>query len=535
VAVNLLDWTVIGVFLVLLIGMSVLVGRGQTGQDDYYVGGRDLPWWAVGISTMATQTSAVSFISIPAFVALKPEGGLTWIQYELAVPLAMIATSIALLPLFRKLELISVYEYLELRFGPSMRTLISAIFLLSRAFGTAVGLYASAIVLAVAMQWPIWATILLMGAFTVVYDVIGGMKAVVYSDVVQSLILFVGIFVCIWFAAKDLGGIQATLDLIPAERLNTLDLSLGLGDGSHAPLWGFLIGAFFLYVSYYGTDQSQVQRELSARDIRDTRRSLFLNGYVRFPLASLYLALGIALGAFYNTSADFQDQVPADLMDYLVPVFVLQYLPEGIRGLLVAALLAASMSSLDSALNSLSAATMRDFVEKRWRLGERASLWYGRLTTLAWGVFITAFAYAVGGIADTVIEAINKVGSAVYGPILAAFTMGVLSKRAGTAAVFAGVVAGVGLNLALWVAAPGVFWMWWNFFGWAAAVAVTWVGGWILPHRPEAEVAPYTLRGSGLFREIPLWSRGETAMLIYFFIILGVVIVVDLTLGASSP
>ena len=531
---HLADWWMIGIYLVLLVGMSVLVGRGQTGQDDYYVGGRDLPWWAVGISTMATQTSAVSFISIPAFVALKPEGGLTWIQYELAVPLAMIATSIGLLPLFRKLELISVYEYLELRFGPGMRTLISAIFLLSRGFGTAVGLYASAIVLAVAMQWPIWATILLMGVFTVVYDMIGGMRAVVYSDVVQALILFVGLFVCIGFATKDLGGVQATLDLIPAERLNTLDLSLGLGDGSHAPLWGFLIGAFFLYVSYYGTDQSQAQRALSARNVRDTRRSLMLNGYVRFPLASLYLALGVALGAFYYTSADLRAQVPAERVDYLVPVFVLYHLPDGIRGLLVAALLAASMSSLDSALNSLSAATMRDFVERRWRLSERASLWYGRLSTLAWGVFVTAFAHAVGGIADTVIEAINKVGSAVYGPILAAFTMGVLSRRAGTAAVAAGVVAGVGLNLGLWIALPGVFWMWWNFFGWLAAVVVTLVVAWVLP-RPQREVAPYTLAGSGLFRELPLWSRGETAMLVYFFVILGAVIVADRVLGVHHP
>ena len=529
-----LDWSVITVYLLSLVVMSAWVGRGQTGQDDYYVGGRNLPWWAVGVSTMATQTSAVSFISIPAFVALKPEGGLTWIQYELAVPLAMIATSILLLPLFRKLELISVYEYLELRFGPAMRTLISAIFLLSRAFGTAVGLYASAIVLAVAMQWPLWATILLMGVFTAVYDVVGGMKAVVYSDVVQAVILFVGIFVCIGFAAKDLGGIRAVLDLIPAERLNTLDLSLGLGDGSQTPLWGFLVGAFFLYVSYYGTDQSQAQRELSARDIQDTRRSLFFNGYVRFPLASLYLTLGIALGAFYVTQADFQERVPVDLMDYLVPVFVLQYLPDGVRGLLVAALLAASMSSLDSALNSLSAVTMRDFVERRWMLSQRASLWYGRLTTLGWGALITMFAYGVGGLADTVIEAINKVGSAVYGPILAAFTVGVLSRRAGTAAVFAGVVAGVALNLCLWVAYPSVFWMWWNFLGWIAAVAVTGIAGWFLPSRPPAEVAPYILSGSGLFREIPLWSRGETAMLIYFFLILGIVVAVDLTLGASA-
>ncbi len=526
---DLIDWSVIAIYLFLLISLSIYVGRGQTGQADYYVGGRNLAWWAVGISTMATQTSAVSFISIPAFVALKPEGGLTWIQYELAVPLAMIATSILLLPLFRKLELISVYAYLELRFGPGMRTLISAIFLFSRAFGTAVGLYASAIVLAVVMQIPIWATILLMGVFTVIYDTIGGMKAVVYSDVIQSLILFIGIFVCIYFAIKDLGGVSAALEILPKERMQTLDLSLGLDDSSSTPFWGFLIGAFFLYLSYYGTDQSQVQRELSAKTIADTRKSLFLNGYVRFPLALLYLCLGLALGGFYLSNTDFQDEVPLDLMDFMVPVFVLKYLPSGVRGLLVAALLAASMSSLDSALNSLSAATMRDFIERFRSLSERQSLWLGRLVTLFWGIIITTLAYGVGNIAETVIESINKVGSTVYGPILAAFLVGVLSKRASTPAIALGVLAGVSFNVYLWIFHPGVFWMWWNLFGLLATIATTWIiSQFIHSKRPEAQIAPYTLQGSGIFQEIPLWSRGETLMLLYFFLILGIVIGMDL-------
>ncbi|NOQ86502.1 MAG: sodium:proline symporter, partial [Deltaproteobacteria bacterium] len=141
------DWIIIILYFAGMISMSVYLGRGQSNQDDYYVGGRNLPWWAVGISTMATQTSAISFISIPAFVALKPGGGISWLQSELAVPLAIIAISVLLLPFFRKLELISVYEYLELRFGSSIRYLISGVFLFSRSLGSAVALYASAIIL----------------------------------------------------------------------------------------------------------------------------------------------------------------------------------------------------------------------------------------------------------------------------------------------------------------------------------------------------------------------------------------------------
>ncbi len=148
------DWLIVFVYSAGMIGLSIFLSRGQENEEDYYVGGRDMPWWAVGISTMATQTSAISFMSIPAFVALKPGGGLTWLQYELAVPLAIIGVALFLLPFFRKLELVSVYQYLEMRFGPSVRLLISAVFQLSRGLGTGVGLYASAIILTVVLRSP---------------------------------------------------------------------------------------------------------------------------------------------------------------------------------------------------------------------------------------------------------------------------------------------------------------------------------------------------------------------------------------------
>ncbi len=163
---TVLDWLIIASYMLGMIGLSAYLGRGQTDEADYYLGGRDLPWWAVGISTMATQTSAISFISIPAFVALKPGGGLTWLQYELAVPLAIVFAMVVLLPFFRHLELITVYEYLELRFGPRTRLLASGVFLLSRSLGTGVGVYASGIVLSVCLGIPVAATILLIGAVT---------------------------------------------------------------------------------------------------------------------------------------------------------------------------------------------------------------------------------------------------------------------------------------------------------------------------------------------------------------------------------
>ncbi len=522
-----LDWGVVGVYIAAMIGMSIWLGRGQADDADYYVGGRNLPWWGVAISTMATQTSAISFLSIPAFVALKPGGGLTWLQYELAVPLAMIGVGILLLPFFRKLELISVYHYLELRFGPAVRTLISAVFLLSRGLGTGVGLYASAIILTVTLNIPLWATILLMGTVTVIYDTIGGMKAVVYSDVIQSAILFLGIFLCIGFALELGGGFDDLLTALEPQRWRTIDPGTGLGDGAQLPFWGFLVGGLFLYMAYYGSDQSQVQRELSTASIADTRKSLYFNGFARFPLTVLYLILGLSLGAAYTVSNDLQREVPRELMDFLVPVFILQELPMGIRGILISALFAGAMSSLDSALNSLSAATMHDFIERHRKLSPRQSLVMGKITTVIWGVVIIGFAFMVGNISDTVIESINMIGSAFYGPILAAFIVGVSSQRATSAGIFAGVLGGVGVNLVLWIGFPQIFWMWWNLTGLLVAVAVTFVVSLFTPAPQSEQVRLYTLSGSGFFKDHKLWHRGYTWLLVYFFALLGVLLGLD--------
>ena len=197
---NVLDWVIILTYMSAMIGLSVYLGRSQSSEEDYFVGGRKLSWWSVGMSTMATQTSAISFISIPAFVALKEGGGLTWLQYELAVPLAIILVMAFLIPFFRKLKLVSVYEYLEWRYDPSLRSLVSLVFLISRGLSTGVGVYASGIVLSVCLGIPLWLTIVILGVVTVIYDTIGGITAVVYSDVIQMVILVGGIIICIIYA-----------------------------------------------------------------------------------------------------------------------------------------------------------------------------------------------------------------------------------------------------------------------------------------------------------------------------------------------
>jgi SSS family transporter len=330
---NALDWVIILTYLSGMIGLSVYLGKSQSSEEDYFVGGRKLSWWSVGMSTMATQTSAISFISIPAFVALKEGGGLTWLQYELAVPLAIILVMVFLIPFFRKLKLVSVYEYLEWRYDPSVRYLVSLVFLVSRGLSTGVGVYASGIVLAVCLGIPLWLTIVIIGVVTVIYDTIGGITAVVYSDVIQMVILVGGIIICIIYAEEMVGGPADVWAAFPEVRRIAIDPATGLGgSGDSVPFWAFLIGGIFLYTSYYGTDQSQVQRELSAATTADTKKSLLLNGFARFPLTALYVILGVVMLAVYQNSPELRSQVPYDKPDYLVPQFICNPYPSRFAG-----------------------------------------------------------------------------------------------------------------------------------------------------------------------------------------------------------
>jgi len=523
-----LDWVVLVTYLAAMIGLAVWLSRGQESAEDYYVGGRNLPWWAVAISTMATQTSANSFIGIPAYVALKEGGGLTWLQYELAVPLAMIVVMIFLIPFFRDLKLVSVYKYLEMRFDRATRLVMSAIFLISRGLATGVGVYASAVVVNVCLGLPIWACILIIGAITVFYDTLGGMAAVVWSDVIQMVVLMGGLIACIWYAMAGAGGFAEVIGTFEPDRLRGLDPGHGIGDRSGAPMWGFLVGGLVLYISYYGVDQSQAQRELSAPTTADTKRSLVFNGLMRFPLTILYVLMGLALGAAYYASPELQQAVPNDHLDYLVPVFVLQRLPPGLTGLIFAAILSAAMSSLDSALNSLSAATMRDFVEPYALAHEESEeaknarmLRYGKITTVIWGVIMTGFAFFVGGISDTVVEGINKLGAFFYGPILAAFLTGILDRRSVGPAMIAGVFAGVGSNVVLWILFDEtVYWMWWNVSGLLVAVVATLAISRVLDPPDPKKLEGTTLSFSDIPSREKKWLPTYALLVLYFVAIL---------------
>lgn len=555
-ALNTLDWLIVIGYLAGMIALSIWLGRGQEDVEDYYLGGNKLQWWAIGLSTMATQCSTNSFLGTPAFVGLGLAGGLVFLQTELALPLAMIFVMIFLLPFFRRANVISVYEYLEKRFGVECRTLLSVLFQISRAFGTGVTVYSVSVVLEAAFGLPLWASIVLIGVITVIYDTIGGMSAVVYSDVIQMVVLYTGVLLCTWYAISNAGGVRKVFDFYRSDTVTiqapatirtpemppsaegpratvTVDLSdktqvahltgaekkdirlvglkqrfhvlnlkqFGFKKGEDYSFWAMLIGFFFLYCSYYGCDQSQVQRELSSKNVDDTKLSLFANGAIRFFLACTLCLMGLAIAACLfsdlGRNGAFLHSIlrePAK-QNQMVIYFVLRYLPHGIIGLIVVAIFSAAMSSLDSSINSLSATTMRDIYERFIDSEPHPAmhLRMSRMLTVTWGAICTGTAFATPYIGKNVVIAVNKMGSLTYGPIFATFALAILTRRANSTGVFTGIIAGVTANLLVWRFTDWS-WLWWNVIGFAGTALV----GYLVSH---LAAAPDPARLKGLVYE----------------------------------
>ena len=468
---HILDWTIIILYLIGMIGLSIFLSRGQKNKDDYYLGGNDTGAWPIAISTMATQCSTNSILGAPAFVAFSIGGGMLWIQYELAVPFAMIFLMIFLLPLYRRLGIISVYAYLEKRFDKNTRLALSVLFQFIRAFATGVTVYGISIVISYCTGVSFTFAVVMLGVITIIYDSIGGMKAVIISDVIQMIVLYGAIIMTIIIAMNLTGGWTETINAFDKTRMTAINLKSYGFDGNSFAFLPMMIGGFFLYVSYYGCDQSQVQRELSTKSVDDTNRALFLNGMLRFPLVLTYCFLGVCIGAYVAKNPDFINLLPVENgspnYNLSVPVFVLKYFPIGAVGLVMVGLFSAAMSSLDSTINSLSATTMQDifksFMGKTF--SEKQELYLSKALTIFWGTVCTIFAFFVGDISDSIIVSMNKIGSLANGPILGVFLLGILTTRANGLGAISGLVLGFIVNAIFWVYIPQVSWPWWNMIG----------------------------------------------------------------------
>jgi len=294
-----LDWVVLLVYLVAVVAFGFWTGRGNRKIEDFFLAGRQMRWWAVGLSVMATQISAITFIGTTGQAYTD---GMRFLVFYFGLPFAMVILCVTLVPFFYRARVYTAYEYLERRFDARTRTLTSLLFLLSRGLSVGVTLYAPSLVLSVILGWSEPATILLMGGSTIVYVVYGGNKSVIWTDVVQMLIIWFGIFLCFGVAVAQLPagfGLREALALAQTSgRLRIMDTSPSLS--TPYTLWSGLIGGLFLMLSYFGCDQSQVQRYLSGSSLTQSRLSLLFNAFLKVPMQFLILLTGVLVFVFYH-------------------------------------------------------------------------------------------------------------------------------------------------------------------------------------------------------------------------------------------
>ncbi len=457
---NALDLAVLLAYLLGVTAWGAWLGRGQTGGRDYFLGSRNLPWWAVMLSVVATETSTLTFLSIPGVSYL---GTLTFLQLTLGYLVGRVVVAGVLLPAYHRGELATAYELLESRFGTGTRRLTSTVFMGTRLLADSVRLFATAIPLAFLTGWSYPVSVAVIGALTVVYTYFGGIKAVVWVDAVQMVLYLVGA-VAAAAALQGLvpGGWGAIVDQAAAAgKLQVVDLSFD--PGTAYTLWAGIVGGAFLSMGSHGADQLIVQRLLTCRDLSSSRRALVGSGVLVMVQFAVFLFVGLGLWAFYGGR-------PFDASDEIFARFIVEELPAGLTGLLVAGVLAAAMSSLSSSINALASATAYDL----WapladaRDDDARILRVGRLFTLLWAALLVggALIFLRIGEGAAAVEVALGVASLVYGGLLGAFALGIFSRRADARSVAVGMLVGIGVVTWIWAAHRAVLaWPWYVLVG----------------------------------------------------------------------
>jgi SSS family transporter len=514
-----LDWLVMISTLSAIVIYGVYYTRNVKSVQSYLLGDRDLRWWTIGLSVMATQASAITFLSTPGQAF---EDGMRFAQFYFGLPVAMVFLCIFVLPIYYRLKVYTAYEYLEGRFDLRTRTLTAVFFLIQRGLAAGITIYAPAIILSTILGWSLNWTILAIGTVVIFYTVMGGTKAVSVTQKQQMIVILSGMFIAaillVYQLPQNVGFGDAVSVAGKLGKLNVVDFSLDLDN--RYTFWTGMLGGFFLFVSYFGTDQSQVQRYLSGRSLSESRLGLLFNGIIKVPMQVLVLFVGILVFVFFlfvkppihfnsanleiveanPQTADSLDslEVTYDALfiereqavnemvaaikaddeatitaavaqvssltrqdsiiraevrslvdvasnntaktrdtDYVFITFVINYLPIGLVGLILAVIFSAAMSSTSSELNALATTTVIDLYKRSFAPDATdehyfsASKWF----TILWGCIALFFAlYA--DLFDNLIQAVNIIGSLMYGAILGVFMVAFFQKRIGGVAVF---------------------------------------------------------------------------------------------------
>ena len=480
-----LDFAVLVLYMAGVILWGARLGRGNRGGTDYFLGGRNLPWWAVMLSVVATETSTLTFLSIPGVAYL---GTLAFLQLAVGYLAGRAVVAWILLPAYYRGELSTAYALLETRFGAAARRYASGIFMVTRLLADSVRLFATAIPLAIITGWSYPVSILVIGAATLAYTYHGGIRAVVWVDALQMALYAGGglIALLLLHGAVDGGWPAILASAGSAGKLQVLDFSAS--PAVAYTFWAGLIGGGFLSMASHGTDQLIVQRLLTCRDVVQSRRALIGSGFAVILQFALFLFVGLGLWVFFQ-GREFAAS------DEIFARFIIEEMPAGVRGLLIAGVFAAAMSSLSSSINSLASASAYDFWGplRRRRAGggnaraegdpvaaivaeaDRDIMVAGRVFTLSWAglLILGAIVFIPLSEGTAAVEVALAAASMAYGGLLGAFALGVLARRVSQPGAIVGMTVGVGTVVVIWATArSAVAWPWFVCIGLAVTVAV---------------------------------------------------------------
>ncbi len=452
-----LDFAIIAVYLAGITLFGLRFRKRQRSLKDYFLADRNIPWWAIALSIVAAETSTLTIISIPG---LAYDTNLKFLQVVFGYVLGRVIISFVLLPHYFRGDLYTAYELIERRFGPRLRSLTAGLFLLTRAAAEGVRVYAVSIVIRIALGTGEIASIAIITVLTLIYTFEGGLAAVIWTDVVQTVIYvggtLVGLFTILHLVPGGWPAIHSVA--LDAHKLDFLDFSAGIS--KPYTFWAGLIGGAFLTTASHGTDQLIVQRLLAARNQKQSVTALLSSGLAILFQFALFLFVGVMLFAYYGIPSKNFGKA-----DYIYPTFIVSRMPHGISGLLIAAILAAAMSNLSAALNSLSSSSMIDFyLRRRPQTDEHRRLQLSRISTLFWAVILFILAVLSLHKVSRVIEVGLSIASVAYGALLGVFLLGVLTRRATQNGVMVGMVCGFAADLYLWLGTR-VAWTWYVLLG----------------------------------------------------------------------
>lgn len=452
-----LDYLVIGGYLLAITAFGSWFARFQKTTRDYFLNDRSVPWWAICFTIVATETSTLSFIGVPAQAFA---GNMVFLQLALGYIAGRIIVSLLFIPAYFRGELYTSYELLQRRFGPSVKNIAAAIFLVTRTLADGVRLFATALVITVVTQVPVSVAIVVIGVAMIIYTTRGGVSAVIWTDVVQMFVYVAGALVVFFALLHQLdGGWSAVASMGEVtNKFRALDFSL---DPKRIyTFWAGLLGGIALTMATHGTDQFLVQRLLSAKSAISAASGLVLSGFIVFAQFTLFLVIGLMLFTFYE-----QTPLPRPLArnDEILPLFVVTSLSHGAAGFIVAAIVAAAMSP---SINALAATTVNDFYLKYVRpdADQSTLMRVSKNATIFWGVAQIAVALAAQGVKSSVLDSGLAVLSLSAGPVLGAFLVGVLTKRVGSRGMVTGMITGIVAMIAVWSTGIAA-WTWWAFIG----------------------------------------------------------------------